>query len=137
MLRLGAKKARPSAEQRRLAEIEAWHRSPEGSAAYQKALSEAQASADRLKMDHALEFNSLFKYWTHRMLPQKHHRYGADHTCQVVYPTTGALPGHGPQATRPTSPVGPGYNGGPWCGREKALEEIAAWEARTGLKVSP
>jgi hypothetical protein len=137
MPRLGAKKARPSAEQRRRAEIEAWHNSPAGCAAYQKALHAAQADADRLKMDHALEFNSLFKYWTHRMLPQKHFRFGADHTCQVVYPTSDALPGHGPQATRPPSPTGPDYHGGPWCGREKALEEIAAWEARTGFSTKP
>lgn len=86
-------------------------------------------------MDHGLEFNSLFKTWSSRLLPQKQHRYGHETQCEVVHPTDLARtqPGHGPCATRPPSPVGPDHHGGPWVGAEKAREEIRAWDREWSL----
>jgi hypothetical protein len=131
MPKLGSKRTTPTKTQKEAQALQAWHDSPEGLAAYSAALKLAQARADELKMDHALEFNGLFRYWTSRILPQKQHRYGSDHTCQVVMPTVGARPGHGPTATRPPSTVGPEYHGGPFD-REKNLAAHREWVAKHG-----
>jgi hypothetical protein len=68
------------------------------------------------------------------VLPQLQYRYGHEHTgekimCEVL---GRCQPGHGPLAIRPASSVGPDYHGGPWIGRDAALEEIAAWQGDEG-----
>lgn len=117
---------------------EAWRTSPAGIAAYQQARAAAQAAANSTGYDHGVEWNDLFHSASCFMLPMKHNRYGHETTCEVVSCESieRCQPGHGPMASRPPSPVGPDYHGGPWVGREQALVEIAAWEKRTGFKVS-
>lgn len=127
------------------ADLEAWHNSPEGVAAYKEALAEATRRANELGMDHGLTFNGcmhdgriVYGGWAVRLLPAKQHRFGADHTCAVIHPIDLARtrPGHGPMATRPPSTVGPEYHGGPFD-REKALREARAWEAEHGPLYPP
>jgi hypothetical protein len=114
-----------------------WRDSAEGRAAYAVAYADAQARADRLKLDHGLECFDLTRQWHVFLLPQKHNRYGHETSCQVVHPTAGADPGHGPMATRPTSLVGPAYHGGPWCGRERAVQARRTWDWKWRAQHAP
>ena len=122
------------------ADLEAWHRSAEGVAAYKAALDEAQRRANELGMDHGLAFagcihNGRIVYggWHSWALPAKQHRFGADHTCAVIHPIDleKTRKGHGPRATRPPSLVGPDYHGGPFDS-EKNLAAYKAWVAEHG-----
>lgn len=122
---------------RAAAELEAWHQSPEGVTAYKAAFSAACEGANKLGMDHGITFDGhvsggrlIYGGWRVWPLPAKQYRYGADHTCGVIHPVDRerTLSGHGPEAIRPASPVGPDHHGGPWIGREAALEEIRAWQ---------
>lgn len=129
-----------TAKERAAQELRAWHASPEGVAAYRAALMKAQLGADTLGMDHGLAFDGhlqggrlAYGGWHTWPLPAKQYRFGADHTCAVIYPTywQKTKPGHGSSATRPPSTVGPAYHGGPF-NREEALAAARAWEAEHG-----
>lgn len=133
MPKLGSKRQSPTKAQREAAGLAAWHNSAEGRARYKAALDEAQRRANALGMDHGLEFYAALKTWSVRLLPAKQYRFGGDHTCAVIHPYDLArtLPGHGSQATRPPSTVGPDYHGGPF-NREEALAKARAWESEHG-----
>lgn len=107
-----------------------WRSSPAGLEKYRLARAEAQRLANLHGFDYGIEWRDTFQEVAHFMLPQKHNRYGHETQCEVVSCENLAKcqPGHGPQATRPPSPVGPDHHGGPWVGREEALRQIAEWE---------
>jgi hypothetical protein len=108
----------------------AWRQTPAGLEKYRAARAEAQRQANTYGYDYGIEWRDTFQEVAYFMLPAKHNRYGHETQCEVVMceDLARCQPGHGSQATRPPSPTGPDYHGGPWVGREKALEQIAAWE---------
>ncbi len=115
-----------------------WRDSEGGRAAYTVAYAEAQAKADALKLDHGLEcFEGYMPRWHVFLLPCKHNRYGHETSCQVVHPTVGARPGHGPCATRPPSTVGPDRHGGPWCGATLARAAQRKWDWQWRSQFAP
>lgn len=107
----------------------AWRDTPAGIEAYRAARAEAQARANEYGYDHGMEPNDFYKSWRFFMLPPKHYRYGHETQCEVVMceDLDKCRPGHGPLATRPPSVAGPDYHGGPWVGRERALELDREW----------
>lgn len=110
--------------------VDPWVGSDDYYAKHDAKRAETQAQADLLGMDHGLEARPPFKEWASFLLPALPYRHGHEYQCEIVHPTNLArtLPGHGPQAKRPPSPTGPFYHGAPWCGREQALREIAAFD---------
>lgn len=49
----------------------------------------AQPLADQTGQARGIEYNSLFRYWTVRMIPNNRaHRFGCDATCENVEPST-------------------------------------------------
>lgn len=115
-------------------------RSPDGLRLYAECRAKAQAHADLTGTDVGIELlwnggHPGLVSWSWFGLPQKHHRYGHETTCEVVHPTdvTRTQPGHGYAATRPPSPVGPDYHGGPWVGPEKARELNRQWDREWAL----
>lgn len=111
-----------------------WHATAEGHAAYLIVRAEAQALCNADGTDRGIESNDTFKTWRHFMLPQLQYRFGHETTCEKIMceHLERCQPGHGPMAIRPASSVGPDHHGGPWIGRERALEEIAAWQGGVG-----
>lgn len=119
MPRLGAKRGKRGKQP-----DTSWRDSPEGVAQYRRVRAEAQKLANELGFDYGMYVSDATRHWMHRMLPMKHHRFGSETSCEVVMCEIQekCQPGHGSRATRPPSVTGPDYHGGPWCGREKALE---------------
>lgn len=109
-----------------------WLTSEDSHAKYRAKRAEAQASANLLGMDHGIEARPTLREWGFFLLPQKQYRFGHETLCEVVHPECLATTqrGHGYAATRPPSRVGPDYHGGPWVGRERAVEQSRAWWAR-------
>jgi hypothetical protein len=69
---------------------------------YHDARAKAQADANADGFDRGLEWNDLFKTWSHRMLPSRDYRFGYDARCEVVMcEDMGRVQkGHGPQYAR-------------------------------------
>lgn len=65
---------------------------------YSTARAEAQKRANESGMDHGLEYNSLFREYSVRMLPGRASRSGSELHCEVVHPEnlSACKPGHGP-----------------------------------------
>lgn len=61
---------------------------------YSKARKQAQELADRLGMD--VGISSSYEGYSYRILPRRENRTGHELRKEVVHPTTGAKPGHGP-----------------------------------------
>lgn len=65
---------------------------------YTEARAKAQESANRMGMDHGLEWNALMNEFCITLLPRRENRRGHELRCEVVSPEDLArcLPGHGP-----------------------------------------
>lgn len=111
-------------------------RSDMGVRLYRECRAKAQAHADLTGCDVGIELHWNGGHpgtvnWSWFGLPAKCYRYGHETQCEVVHPSdvTKTKLGHGWNANRPPSTTGPDYHGGPWPGREVALEINRVWWA--------
>lgn len=92
-----------------------WRSRPDGLAKYTAARAEAQRQCNADGFDRGIEWNDFMKEVRLFMLPSKHCRFGHETLCEVVMTERqNAQPGHGSQATRPPSLVGPDFHGLPF-----------------------
>lgn len=104
-----------AAAARKKALPQAWRSSPDGLAKYAAARAEAQRQCNADGYDRGIEWNDFMKEVRSFLLPRKHNRYGHETLCEVVMTERqNAQPGHGSQATRPPSLVGPDFHGMPF-----------------------